>query len=168
MTATAPPIREWARANGFTVGERGRLAPAIHAAYRAAHPEVERARPTNAAHCAGCGRNWTAAREAHCTMCHRHFSSTRWFDDHKLAPRFDGGRSGCRDPLSIPVSRRDSNPKFRIMETAWGEMYVSAAERPENFDYPDPENACDECGAPQHRSGGTTHRRGCSEAPSLF
>lgn len=34
-------IRAWARANGHTIGERGRIAASIIAAYNAAHPEAE-------------------------------------------------------------------------------------------------------------------------------
>lgn len=30
-------VRAWARANGFEVGERGRMPAAVHAAYKAAH-----------------------------------------------------------------------------------------------------------------------------------
>lgn len=136
MPATATPsVREWAKAHGYEVADKGRIAPAIHTAYRAAHADVAEAqRPSNAAVCPHCNRVWTAPREAHCPMCHRHFSSPRWFDDHKLAPRFDGGRSGCRDPLLIPVSRRDSTPKYKLVGTAWGDSYVLAQERPESFD----------------------------------
>jgi len=40
-TAPSPPtaeIRAWARANGITVPDRGRLRPEIHQAWRDAHP----------------------------------------------------------------------------------------------------------------------------------
>lgn len=128
MSAT---VREWARAAGFTVAERGRLAPEVHRAYREAHPGAEPAeRPTNAARCAGCGRVWTASRECHCTQCHRHFASVRWFDDHMQAPDGKHERAWCRDPMTIPTSRKDPTGKYKVNETAWGPMYSSAAERP--------------------------------------
>jgi hypothetical protein len=130
MSAT---VREWARANGYTVAERGRLAPEVHRAYREAHPEEERAaRPTNAAKCPACGRVWTASSEVHCPNCHRHFTSIRYFDDHMQGPDGQHERAWCRDPETIPTSRKDPTPKLKVKETAWGPVYASAAERPDD------------------------------------
>lgn len=126
-------VREWARAAGFTVAARGRLAPEVHRAYRAAHPESEQAaRPNNAARC-NCGRVWTASRECHCPSCHRHFASVRYFDDHMQAPDGKHERAWCRDPMTIPTSRKDPTPKLKINETAWGPVYASAIERPDDI-----------------------------------
>lgn len=121
-----PPIREWARQNGFQVAGRGRLSPAVHAAYRAAggHPAEP---PASAAACA-CGRRWTALREAHCPVCHRHFSTARWFDAHRKGM----GRTGCLDPATIPD--RDGRPMFKVVDSAWGELVVLAKERPDDID----------------------------------
>lgn len=166
MTATIPSVREWARANGYTVGDRGRLKPEIHAGYAAAHPEAAqgRERPQNGAHCPNCGRTWTALRECHCTICHRHFATVRWFDDHRKGM----GRHECLDPATIPTSRNNPEPKYKIVVTAWGELVTLAVERPDSFVYMDGDSVCDECGAPTLRNGGIVHRRGCSEAPALF
>lgn len=129
MITDPPNIRQWARDNGFTVAARGRIAPAIHAAYREAFGVRER--PANGAHCTGCGRTWTGQRECHCTVCHRQFSTVRWFDDH----RRNSGRNWCVDPLSL--SNRDGSPKFKIAENAWGPIVVSATERPDDINADD-------------------------------
>ncbi len=39
-TASTAMIRQWARAEGFPVGDRGRLSPDILAAYQAQHGDV--------------------------------------------------------------------------------------------------------------------------------
>jgi len=131
MTATSiPSVREWARTNGYTIADRGRIAPEIHSAYRAAHPELVQDRPSNSATCHKCKRVWTAARECHCPICHRQFSTVRWFDDHRkgMGPR------DCIDPATIPTSAKDNTPKYKVVESAWGELIVLATERPESFD----------------------------------
>ena len=116
-------IRDWARANGFAVANRGRLAPAIHKAYRDAHGEPDE-RPQGAAQCK-CGRMWTGLRECHCTVCHLHFSTVRWFDEHRRGC----GPTACLDPLQIT----DGNgaPRFKAVDNAWGELIVLASERPD-------------------------------------
>jgi len=126
-TIMAADVREWARANGFTVADKGRIAPAIHKAYREANGEREA--PTGAARCQ-CGRVWTGLRECHCRVCHLHFSSVRWFDVHW---RHGEGRQ-CRNPLTI--LRGDGEPMFKVVDNAWGELIVSNTERPE-FDTDD-------------------------------
>ncbi len=49
-TSSTADIRDWARAAGLTVGERGRLSPEIIAAYHAAHAEQSPSPATAADH----------------------------------------------------------------------------------------------------------------------
>lgn len=113
-----PSVREWAKANGYTVAERGRIAPAIHAAYR--EQFGDRDRPMNAARCSSCGRVWTGLRECHCTVCHLHFSTPRGFDDHRAGMP----HNKCASPpkLHDPKGR----PKYKFVNNAWGKLVVSA------------------------------------------
>lgn len=122
MTTQGPPIREWARANGFHIAAKGRIAPAIHKAYRDAHGEPER--PPNAAHCKSCGRTWTSAAECHCTTCHRQFASVRSFDDHWHNAK---GRQ-CNNPLFLTTA--DGRAKYKMSANAWGDLVVRADEIP--------------------------------------
>lgn len=118
MTITdQPSVRQWARANGYTVGERGRISPTIHAAYREAFGVRER--PMNAAHCS-CGRMWTGLRECHCTVCHVHFSTPAGFDAHRANMPHDK----CANPLLLldPKGR----PRYKMIDNAWGKIVVSA------------------------------------------
>lgn len=126
MTSTPPPIREWAQQHGFTVAIRGRLSSEIHSAYQAEFGMPDD-RPQGAAQCS-CGRIWTAARECHCTVCHRHFSSVRYFDEHRRG--YEVSRTTCTDPLT--VTNASGEPKYRLVDTAWGKLVVSTAERPDD------------------------------------
>lgn len=129
--SNAAAVREWARNNGYTVAERGRLAPEIHRAYQAVHGAPDD-QPLNAAKCTrllaqpgvyvpGCGRVWTGLNECHCRGCHRHFSNVRNFDGHRP-------KGACVDPGLI--FDRHSQPKFKVRASAWGDLWVGAGERP--------------------------------------
>ncbi len=58
--ATDQEIRDWARNNGYSVGERGRLSSLVLDAYRATHPNA-----TTGTYCDMCG----LASNAHMTWC---------------------------------------------------------------------------------------------------
>jgi hypothetical protein len=124
VSTVTPSVRDWARANGFTVADRGRLAPAVHKAYRDAFGERDRP-DTGAAQCK-CGRTWTGLRECHCTICHRQFSTVRWFDEH----RRNMGPKHCHDPLTL-TEADGVTPRYKIVDNAWGQIIVRASERPD-------------------------------------
>lgn len=110
----AGKVRTWARQQGYEVGERGRIAPAIWEAYAAAHgEELADVRPQGLWRCR-CGREWVGAVEAHCTTCHRHFSTPANFDAHRVG---DPGR--CVDPTERKLKERAS---------VWGPIFVGEGE----------------------------------------
>lgn len=119
MATQAQLVRDWARRNGYEVGIRGRLAPAIWSAYANEHEGFEREAPqSGTAVCApGCGRRWTGLRECHCRRCHAHFSTVANFDAHLV----DGK---CIDPLEASIG----GSKLREKETVWGTIYVRDGE----------------------------------------
>lgn len=116
-----PTVREWARAQGWDVGIRGRLSAEIRAAYAAeiGEPPPQEV-PSQAVRCKGCDRIWTGLRECHCGICHRHFSQVRSFDDHRTL----GTHNQCADPLTL--TRKDGRPMYKVTEGAWGPVIVSA------------------------------------------
>lgn len=122
MATQGQQVRDWARANGYEVGIRGRIAPAIWSAYADVHEGFEREAPqSGTAICApGCGRRWTGFTECHCRRCHRHFSGVFWFDLHLDA------HSKCTDPLT--VTTKAGAPLMREKETVWGMIYMNARE----------------------------------------
>jgi hypothetical protein len=62
----------------------------------------------------GCGRVWTAAREAHCAGCHLHFSSDSAFDAHRNpAPRL-----GPYDEAVLCKSETELRESGRLVEKA--------------------------------------------------
>lgn len=113
MATQAQTVRTWARENGWTVGVRGVIAPAIWEAYANAHDGFSRVAPTGFASCL-CGRQWAGLREAHCSVCHRHFSTPRNFDYHRSS-------GSCADPLTVSVS---GGHAMRVKDTVWGPIYV--------------------------------------------
>lgn len=134
MASNGAVVREWARANGFTVPDRGRLPRDVHAAYQAACGMGDVEPPPSAAVCSdtrvsatevrpGCGRIWTNDEECHCRRCHRHFSTVRNFDAHQA-----GHTGDCVDPeLMFDTKMR---PRFRKVGSPWGDIYIDAKTRP--------------------------------------
>lgn len=131
--ANGATIRAWARANGYNVGNRGRLAPAVRTAFAKAHPDAEVAQPdrTPLGICR-CGRKWGSLRQCHCTLCHQQFSTVHWFDEHRA------GRDAhsCHDILRF--TDNNGEPRFKISWDAWGPVVVLAKERPELEDDAEP------------------------------
>lgn len=117
MATQAQAVRTWAREQGFEVGVRGVIAPAIWRAYENAHDGFSREVPTGSASCR-CGRQWTGLREAHCTVCHRHFSTPRNFDYHRQATE---NATVCLDPTEVSV---EGGHAMRAKDTVWGPLYV--------------------------------------------
>lgn len=116
-------VRTWAKSQGFEVGVRGRIAPAIWQAYANAHDGFAREAPAGTAHC-DCGRQWTGLREAHCSVCHRHFSTPRNFDAHRqYASKKTREHVICVDPLTVTL---DGGYPMKIVDTVWGPIYVVA------------------------------------------
>lgn len=112
----AQAVRKWATAQGYDVGVRGRIAPAIWEAYAGAHSEFQRETPPGSASCK-CGRNWTGVRECHCTVCHCHFSTVANFDAHRP-------HGVCVNPLEA----RLGGYNLKAKATVWGTIYVTDKE----------------------------------------
>lgn len=113
-------VRDWAKEQGYEVGIRGRIAPAIWTAYAEAHEDFEREVPNGGGvHCPGCGRRWTGLRECHCRRCHCHFSTVANFDGHLFATEHG---SKCVNPLDKRVKAQGA--RLREKETVWGTIYV--------------------------------------------
>lgn len=112
-------VRQWAKTQGYDLGVRGRIAPAIWAAYSEAHGGIEREQPQRGAiaQCS-CGRKWGGFRECHCTLCHRHFSVVQNFDWHVPGQ--------CLDPLT--VTDRKGQPRMKLADSVWGPLYTGAGE----------------------------------------
>lgn len=111
----AKQVRSWAREQGYEMGIRGKIAPAIWEAYAKAHDDFTRDIPVGLWRC-NCGRQWTGLAECHCTMCHRHFSTVSNFDHHRTP-------NGCLDPLTV-----ENSYAMRIKDTMWGPIYVNSKE----------------------------------------
>lgn len=106
------------------MADRGRLSPAIHAAYQKLHgapPEPE-TQGRCVASCGKCGRKWMGLAEAHCPTCHRHFSTVSNFDKHRP-------NGLCVEPLAL--EDRHGVKKFKIHHGPWGDVYVGGKERPD-------------------------------------
>lgn len=119
MATQGQLVRDWAKQNGYEVGIRGRIAPAVWSAYAEAHPGFAREVPqSGSAICApGCGRRWTGLKECHCRRCHAHFSTVDNFDGHLVD-------SKCIDPLGASVR----GSKLRAKQSVWGTIYVRDGE----------------------------------------
>lgn len=115
MATQAQRVRDWATAQGHTVGTKGRIAPAIWTAYAEAHEGFERETPqSGTALCdPGCGRRWTGLNECHCRRCHAHFSTVANFDAHLV----DGK---CVPPLEAKIG----GVNLKAKDTVWGVIYV--------------------------------------------
>lgn len=114
--ADAKTVRAWAAAEGYDVGVRGRIAPAIWEAFATAHGgQLRDNKPTGLWNCK-CGRQWAGRVEAHCCAegCHRHFSTPTNFDKHRVG---DPGR--CVDP---------EKRGLKIRASIFGPIYVGDGE----------------------------------------
>lgn len=65
-------------------------------------------------HCRSCHRSWRSLREAHCAGCCRHFADPAAFDAHRV----DGQ---CVAPET--VTRRDGQPRYKVLDGPYGTTY---------------------------------------------
>lgn len=117
MPTQAQAVRTWAKTQGYEVGVRGRLAPAIWAAYKIAHDDFVREAPPGTASCGKCPRQWAGLRECHCTVCHQQFSTVDGFDAHRINGK-------CIDPPHARVK----GDALRAKLTVWGVLWVRDGE----------------------------------------
>lgn len=124
---SARDVRTWAREQGFEVGVRGLLAPAVWQAFAQSRglvidtlPHGEKAKTLATGKCR-CGRQWSGLAEAHCTVCHCHFSRVTHFDTHRVNEK-------CVDPLTI--TDKNNEPKLKVRDSVWGVLYVGAGDPP--------------------------------------
>lgn len=117
-------VREWARATGLPVGQRGRLPSDVVAAYMEAHPDDQWSEEDHnpRARCPGCGRAWAGLAQCHCATCHEHFSRVAHFDVHLSGCGLFGG-----DDLEGFMASIGLKKQFGLYGATW----VSAEERPE-------------------------------------
>jgi hypothetical protein len=105
-----PPLRAWAREQGFQVARNGRISPVIRREYIKTFGQEPPPTAGPKHQCKQCGRGWDSFSEAHCTLCHQHFATVGYFDAHRpgkcldLTAVLDG--HGC--------------PKYKIKATTWG------------------------------------------------